>query len=90
MGFGTDWHRATTTNIKTIKTRKLKYFGHIVRKKGNSLEKEIMQGTTGGARTRGKPRTNWMEIIRSWTGLNMCQLMRTTEDGAAQLRSKDG
>ena len=85
--------------LSNIKTRKLKYFGHIVRKKGNCLEKEIMQGTTGGARARGKPRTNWMENIRSWTGLNMCQLMRTAEDrciwrrtvhGAAQLRSEDG
>ena len=82
--------------LRNIKTRKLKYFGHIVRKKGNSLEKEIMQGTTGGARARGKPRTNWMENIRSWTGLNMCQLMRTAENrciwrrtvqGADQLRS---
>ena len=88
------------TLLSNIKTRKLKYFGHIVRKKGNCLEKEIMQGKTGGARACGRPRANWMENIRSWTGLNMsCQLMRTTEDrciwrqtvhGAAQLRSEDG
>ena len=66
--------------LSTIKTRKLRYFGHIMRKRGDCLEKEIMQGTTAGKRARGRPRTKWIENIRSWTGLNMYQLMKATEN----------
>lgn len=85
--------------LNDIKTRKLKYFGHVMRKKGECLEKEIMQGTTYGARARGRPRMTWIENIKKWTGLNMSQLMRTAEErniwrqkvhGAAKLRNKDG
>jgi len=45
----------------TLKGRKLAYYGHIMRKQGNCLEKEIMQGTMTGARRRGRPRTAWIE-----------------------------
>ena len=47
--------------------RKLVYFGHVMRKKGDSLEKGIMQGTTAGSRSRGRPKTAWMSDITSWT-----------------------
>ena len=30
---------------------------------------EIMQGTMPGARRRGRPRTAWMDNIKTWTGL---------------------
>ena len=43
--------------IDTVKARKLAYYGHTMRKQGNCLEKEIMQGTMPGARRRGRPRT---------------------------------
>ena len=33
-------------------------------------EKEIMQGTMPGARRRGRPRTAWMDNIKTWTGLS--------------------
>ena len=33
----------------TVKARKLAYYGHTMRKQGNCLEKEIMQGTMPGA-----------------------------------------
>src|ERR1043165_9978430 len=35
--------------LSNIKTRKLRYFGHIMRKRGDCLEKEILQGTTAGS-----------------------------------------
>ena len=34
----------------TVKARKLAYYGHTMRKQGSCVEKEIMQGTTSGAR----------------------------------------
>ena len=38
--------------LDIIKARKLAYYGRIMRKQGSWLEKEIMQGTTPGARSR--------------------------------------
>jgi len=40
-------------------------------KKGSCLEKEIMPGTKPGARRRGRPRTAWMDNIKTWTGLSV-------------------
>ena len=37
------------------------------RKQGSCLEKEIMQGTMPGARRRGRPRTAWIDYIKTWT-----------------------
>ena len=56
------------------------YFGHVMREKGDSLEKEIMQGTTPGSRSRGKSKTAWMSKITSWTGLSVEQLLKAVED----------
>ena len=56
--------------LASVKERKLVYFRHVMRKKGDSLEKEIMQGTTPGSRSRGRPKTAWMSNITSWTGLS--------------------
>jgi len=41
--------------LDTVKARKLAYYGHTMRKQRNCLEKEIMQRTVPGARTRGRP-----------------------------------
>ena len=38
----------------------------IPRKQGSCLEKEIMQGTMPGACRRGRPRTAWMDNIKTW------------------------
>jgi len=54
--------------LDTVKARKLPYYGHTMRKQGSCLEKEIMQGTMPGARRRGRPRTAWMDNIKTWTG----------------------
>ena len=39
-----------------------------------------MQGTMAGARRRGRPRTAWMDNIKTWTGLSMEESIRMTED----------
>ena len=51
--------------------------GDVVRKGGDCLEKEIMEGTTPGARKQGKPRMRWME---QWTGMPFKDLLKTTRD----------
>ena len=43
-------------------------------------KKEIMQGTMAGARRRGRPRTAWMDNIKTWTGLSVEESIRMTED----------
>ena len=74
-------------------------FGHTMRKQGNCLEKEIMQGTIPGARRRGRPRTAWIDNIKSWTGFAVEESIRMTEDrdkwrkyvhGVANPRIEDG
>jgi len=57
--------------LDTVKARKLAYYGHTMRKQDSCLEKEIMQRTMPGARRRGRPRTAWMDNIKTWTGLSV-------------------
>ena len=39
-----------------------------------------MQETMPGARRRGRPRTAWMDNIKTWTGLSVEESIRMTED----------
>ena len=66
--------------LDTVRARKLAHYGHTMRKQGNCLEIEIMQGTMPGARRRGRPRTAWIDNIKSWTGLSVEESVRMTED----------
>ena len=50
--------------MKTAKEKKLKYFGHTIRKSA-SLEKDIIEGTMPGCRTRGRAKMNWMNSVTS-------------------------
>ena len=58
-----------------------------------------MQGTMPGARRRGRPRTAWMDRIKTWTKLYAEESIRMTGDGdkwrkyvhgVANLRIEDG
>ena len=62
--------------LDTVKASKIAYYGHTLRKRGSCLEKEIMQGTMPGARRRGRPRTAWMDNIKTWTGLSVEESIR--------------
>jgi len=66
--------------LHTVKARKLAYYGHTMRKQGSCLEIEIMQGTMPGACRRGRPRTAWMDNIKTWTGLLVEESDRMTKD----------
>ena len=85
--------------LDTAKAMKLTYCGHTMRKQGNCLEKEIMQGTMPGVRRRGRPSTAWIDNIKTWTGLPVEESIRMTEDrdkwikyvhGVANPRIEDG
>jgi len=85
--------------LDTVKATKLAYYGHTMRKQGSCLEKEIMQETMPGARRRGRPRTTWMDNIKTWTGLSVEESIKMREDrdewrkyvhGVANPRIEDG
>jgi len=64
-----------TELLGTVKPRKLAYYGN------TRKQEEIMQGTMPDARRRGRPRTAWMDNIKTWTGLPVVleQSIRMTE-----------
>ena len=64
--------------LRTVKKRKLKWFGHVTR--SNGLAKTILQGTVPGKRGRGRPRRQWGDNIREWTGLDGAELQRQAND----------
>jgi len=82
--------------LQSIKERKLKYCGNVLRKQEESLEKDTMPGT----RRRGSPRISWRDNIGDWTGMSMKEVLssvglhldrwRRAVHNATKLRSEDG
>ena len=58
----------------------LSYFGHIAWRKGNNLEKIIMQGMIEGKRRKGRRRSRWIDQIRSAIGLPLRDFYALAED----------
>ena len=63
-----------------VKKRKLSYFGHVMRKNEDCIEKEIMQGTVPGTKARERPRMRWMDNMGAWTGLSTRELLERVKD----------
>jgi len=59
-------------------------------KQGCCLEEEILQGTMPGARRRGRPRTAWMDNIKTWTGLSVEESIRISDDRDKWRKCVDG
>jgi len=72
------WSKEGTVRHRQSKEASILY-GHTMKKQGCCLEKEIMQGTMPGARRRGRPRTAWMDNMKTWTGLSVEESIRMTE-----------
>jgi len=53
--------------LANVKSRKLRYFGHIMGGEDKSLEKGITERTLPGNRKRERPRTAWIDNVTSWT-----------------------
>ena len=64
--------------IKTVKVRKLKYFGHL--KRSRNPVKHVFEGMVEGARRRGRPQRRWREDIFDWTNLTMQQINVAVND----------
>jgi len=66
--------------LNLIKRRKLSHFGHMMRTEGDSLEKEIMQGTVWRVRKQERPKMRWMDGMGKWAKTSFDQLLKETED----------
>ena len=56
--------------LSQIRIHKLSYFGHIARH--DSLQKTVLTGRIDGRRGRGRPRRQWYDDIKEWTGNELC------------------
>lgn len=66
-----------TELIKTIKIRKLEYFGHIMRnEKRFSLLQNILQGKIPSKRGPGRRRNSWLKNLRTWFSTTTTGLFR--------------
>ena len=63
---------------KSMAERKIRFFGHIVRK--NGMEKRLMQGKVEGKRRRGRPTTAWFQDLKEWTKLNIAAASQLATD----------
>ena len=64
--------------LETIKTRKLRYFGHI--KRHHSIKKEILEGKVNGKRGRGRPPICWEDDVKAWTKMDLSTCTRAVEN----------
>ncbi|GFR61401.1 endonuclease-reverse transcriptase [Elysia marginata] len=62
--------------VNTIKTRKIKYFGHA------SFLKDVLEGKIEGSRPRERQRRRWIDDITEWTGKNIHQCTVEAHDRA--------
>ena len=58
----------------------LSHFGHTARRKGNNLEKVIMQGMIKGKKRKGRPWSRWINQIRPAIGLPLRDCYGLAED----------
>ncbi|KAF7252514.1 Tyrosine-protein phosphatase non-receptor type 13 [Varanus komodoensis] len=61
---------------------KLKYFGHLMRRK-DSLEKSLMLGTTEGKRRRGRQKMGWLDGVTEAVSMSLSGLWGMMEDRKA-------
>lgn len=60
--------------------RILRFFGHIVRRPGENLEKLVVQGKVEGKRSRGRSPKRWLDQIEEMTDRKLERLVRDAED----------
>ena len=51
--------------IDTIQIDQLRWFGHVMRRDEKTTAKKVLDLKVKGKRTRGRPRTSWLNYIDS-------------------------
>ena len=64
--------------ITTVKKRKLRWYGHIIKSTG--LAKMILHGTVQGGRRKGRQKKRWEGSILVRTGLKLGEALRKAEN----------
>ena len=64
--------------MESVKERKLKYYGHTVRR--GRLGRLIIEGQMDGKRGRGRPMDKWEDNLKKWSGLKMDDLRKNAKD----------
>jgi hypothetical protein len=54
----------TRSLLEHIKTKQLKWYGHVQRWKRGDCQKRVMKWSSPGRRKRGRPKLTWAEEIR--------------------------
>ena len=57
--------------VAFFKERNVNKFGHV--KRHQTLFKDMLEERVEGTRPRGKPRINWEENVKNWSGLKLHQ-----------------
>ena len=61
-----------------LRIRKLRYFGHLIRR--NNISRLLLEGQINGRRQRGRPRAMWTNNITEWTEMQYSEAVRAAEN----------
>jgi len=72
--------------LDTLKTRKLVYYGHTIRKQGSCLEKEIMQGTMSARCMQARNTTHGLDRKHQYADRTIRGRVNQNEEDIDKLR----
>ena len=66
--------------MRTIKQRKYKYFGHVLRGEGHKYQRLLLKGRVNGKRGRGRPWNTRFRDISKWMQIDYVKAARCAQD----------